>query len=406
MQNERNVLLLCGAAFCMAVAQNAWLVGLPFAVKGMAGTDMQVAWCASLFMGVYCTLCALGVRVLDRLPARRVLMGGAAFLAALFAVNLAVMLAVGRGQASPRAIAYLIVACGLHGLFLAAYWPPLMAWVSLGQEGAALSRRLGFFNGAWSSGAVAGPFLGGYLVEWSWHIWVWVVFGCFVGALIQIVLTRPVAPPEDVVRSGEAPAVRASEDRALSARQGRAFLWASRAGLVLSMVFVGAFRTHLPILFKYEFGYTESQFGTAVTLLALTNFATFVVLGRWHGWHRRIALLLGAQALVGGLFVVCLAGAPLGLYHFVGILVGVACALIYASHQFYASQATARRSSAMAAHEFLLGFGFMAGAIGSGWLGEKMGRAAPYWFGGALLLAITAIEASVWAWRRVGKGQA
>jgi len=403
MRTDRNLLLLCGAAFCMALAQNSWSVGLPFLVKGLGGSDMQVSWCAALFMGVYCTLCVVGVRFVERLKARRLLLASSAILAVFFTGMTTLVFSVTRGSEAPATVLALIVLSALHGLFLAAYWPPLMGWVSLGRQGAGLSRRLARFNISWSSGAVLGPFIGGYLIESSWRAWVSIVYAFFIGAFLLILRTRPVPPAPAPTPAADpvADAAPTLHRPAASPATRSAFLWASRLGLMLSFVFIGIFRTHLPIVFKYELSYTESQFGTAVTLLALTNFAGFLILMRWNSWQHRAGLFLGAQGLLALFFVGCLIARPVGAYYLVGALAGLACSFIYISHQFYASEATSNRSAAMAAHEALLGFGFMAGSMGAGWLSDHVGRWTPYRAGFILLGVITLAQAIGWvAWGR------
>ena len=394
MQSDRNFAVLCGAAFCMAFGQNAWYVGLPFVVKGIGGADMDVAWCAALWTLVYSAMCVLGVRFLDRLAPRRVLHAGAITVGVLFTANLLLVFTLSRGQANPLAIHILMLNSLLHGLFLSAYWPPLMGWVSLGHHGAALSRRLARFNMSWSSGAVLGPFVGGFLVEYSWRGWVVGVYALVLGALALILLTRAVPRPSAEETAADDAAARSAES--VAPDRQRMFLWASRIGLVLSFVFIGVFRMHLPILFKFEFGYTESQYGLAVTFVALTTFASFVVLTRWSSWHYRSWLFLGAQALVAILFVACLVRTPLVAYYGIAILAGVAGAFLYMSHQFYASATAPSRSAAMAAHEGLLGFGFLVGSLGAGALSDHVGRTAPYWAGAALVGVIVAAEI---AWR-------
>ena len=83
-----------------------------------------------------------------------------------------------------------IAAGGLGGAAMALFWPFLMSWVSGSYEGLALNRRLGRYNGSWSSGGVVGPLVGAWLVEQGplWPMVAAVV--CFVASFLLLGLAR------------------------------------------------------------------------------------------------------------------------------------------------------------------------------------------------------------------------
>ena len=76
--------------------------------------------------------------------------------------------AIARNQLGRPTLIWTIIAAGtLAGAAMSLFWPFLMTWVSADYEGAILNRRLGTYNGMWSSAAIIGPLIGGVLVDMS-----------------------------------------------------------------------------------------------------------------------------------------------------------------------------------------------------------------------------------------------
>jgi len=303
----------------------------------------------------------------------------AAVLVALLSavlMALAVFGATEDSEAGHRAgIGMVIASGGLGGAAMALFWPFLMSWVSGSYEGLELNRRLGRYNGSWSSGGVVGPLVGAWLVE-KGPVWPMVAAVlCFAASFLLLGLARrDAAHPHN----SAAPA-NGESGPSCDARMLADFRWMSRIALFCAWASFATARSQFALVFT-GLGYSKSQFGVYLTTVALCNFLALIAGGRWAFWHFRAGLLMGAQGMVLLALLMVIYGRALSVLFLSAIVLGVAFGFSYSSHLFYGAATSRKRSVRMVIHEIVISLGVTAGSWPSGHLAEHVGPYAPYWF--------------------------
>jgi MFS family permease len=162
-----NIWPLYGAAFVMAIGLGVLWTAMPFIVRNIGGTEEHVglSLAANMFGYMICLLFAASL--LGHIKPRHITrIAVSAMLLATLVMVFVVYHAIAHNQLnSPMLIWTVIIAGTLAGAAMSLYWPFLMSWVSADYEGVILNRRLGTYNGMWSSAAVIGPLIGGVLVD-------------------------------------------------------------------------------------------------------------------------------------------------------------------------------------------------------------------------------------------------
>jgi len=263
----------------------------------------------------------------------------------------------------------------LIGVSMAFFWPYLMGWLSIGHEGRDLNRRLGMFNMAWISGGIISPWVGGVLVERSSLL---PLVAAEVGMVLCLVAVSFVRGEIGESAGQGNNSVPDDCNEALLLR----FRWIARIGLLCALVCVGLVRTQLGLLLVGPLlGYSESDFGKVITVVSLAYFAVFAAVGKWHFWHFRIVVLIGAEILVVLSMVIILASSRLWEFFAAAAVLGTSASFIYASHLYYGVSGSKRRSRRMAIHETTQALGVVVGSLAGGYLYVNISGYAPYWFG-------------------------
>jgi MFS family permease len=374
---------LYGAAFATGVSLSVAWTAMPFVLSAMRGTEVHVGYAPAVnclaYMGA---LLITGTRLghLDVKRATRTAMV-VAWLSAMLMV-LAVL-----GSARYPAceglvwVWMMIAAGGLGGAAMALFWPFLMSWVSGSCEGVALNRRLGQYNGSWSSGGVVGPLIGAWLAGKD-PLWPMVTSaGCFVVCFLLLTLAR-----RDAVRMHDPANGNGAGEPVCDARALADFRWMSRVALFCAWASFAVLRSQYALLFK-GLGYSEGQFGAFMTTLALCNFVTLLAGGRWSFWHFRAGLLFVAQAMILVALLTVIYGRTLAVLFLSPVVLGVAFGFAYSSHLFYGTSASRKRSVRMVIHEVVISLGITIGSGVGGYLAKHVGLYAPYWFAVALVAA-------------------
>ncbi|MBN2139214.1 MAG: MFS transporter [Sedimentisphaerales bacterium] len=382
------------AAFLMSFYGGIWMVTIPFVVTFLGGSDRDLGLCASLGFGSYLAGCAVTGSLLARFDPRRLAQLGAVAITGTVAGMFLIVAAYVRGYDLGDPVLFAIIVSMLSGVFISMYWPPIMGWLSTGHEGKDLNWKLGVYNVSWSAGLAVSPFVGGYLVQRgiSGALVAAMVFSA--AAFVAVTLAHP--PRLDLARNGDG----AGAEVSCVAADAMLVLYrrVCRIALVSVFICVGLMKTQLALLFKMELGFSESQFGTAMTVMCAVTCVVFLAAAKLHGWHYRFAPLLAAQVAVGAGMVMIIAGSKLGTFFVVSALVGFGLAFVYFSHQFYAASRSASRAGSMALHEVLLSTGHIIGFIAGGYLAEYFGRrAVPYWFGVCVIVLGIAAQLAVWS---------
>ncbi len=372
---------LYGAAFATGVSLSVVWTAMPFVLSGMGGSAAHVGYAPALNCFAYMVALLITGSHLGHLDVKRATRAATvvAWLAAMLMV-LGVLGATVLDTVAPLTWVWMIIAAGsLGGAAMALFWPFLMSWVSASYEGVVLNRRLGRYNGSWSSGGIVGPLIGAWLVEQDplWPMLAAVV--CFVTCFLLLGLAR-----RDAVHSRNPARADGAAEPACDPRLLADFRWMSRIALFCAWASFAILRSQYALLFK-GLGYSESQFGAFMTTLALCNFLSLVAGGRWAFWHFRAVLLIGAQAMILMALLIVIYGRTLGVLFISPVVLGIAFGFAYSSHLYYGASASGKRSVRMVIHEVVISLGITIGSGAGGYLAKNVGLYAPYWFAIAMV---------------------
>ncbi|MBN1243247.1 MAG: hypothetical protein JXA15_11145 [Spirochaetales bacterium] len=344
----RRMAVIMPASFLAAIAIGFLQLGLLFVVKEVyLVPPAAVGWFGALWSAAYLAGVFLLMKPAKRLPARvavALATGGAALALAGFLIRPSLALAY---------VAYAIVAFAI-----ALHWPPLMGWLSRGLEGEKLGKAAGLFSVSWTSGGIVSPWLGGLLSEHDKFLPV--LAAAFVFALEALfVLSSRVWLRDPWEARPDARAAQSS-DRSTSLR------FPAWIGVVLVYAALGVAFTIFPVYARDELGLAEGAVGFTLTLRAVLTGAGFALLGRWHGWQFKRALVAAPIALMLPV-IVALAFAKLPWHFALGFsLVGLLMAWAYNNSIFYGASGAPDRDKRMNVHEALLTTGQFAGAAAGG----------------------------------------
>ncbi len=279
---------------------------------------------------------------------------------------------------------YLLYA--LYGLFMALFWPPIMGWLSRGKEGRTLSSAVAWFNLAWSSGLILGPYAAGVLTEYDTGAAL-IAASALMGLMLLIMLAAVVHPGIRSTASSRRHRERVKEiDRSTYLRY---ICW---IGVFASYFVFGVTMNVFPIHANEVLGYQEGSVGMFLLLRALVTTLCFLLLGRVKFWQFRFGAVMLFQsllitALILGLFADTL---PLLLLFF--ILFGTAFAGIYTNSIFHGSAGSVNREARMAIHEAFLTAGNVIGSLSGGYLLQHYGYRSVIQFSAAVIAAICIVQ--------------
>jgi len=385
---------LYGAAFATGLSLSIAWTAMSFVLTAMGGTEAHVGNAPAVNSLAYMVALLITGSRLGHLDVKR--STRAATTAALLSTGLMVLAVLGArsgyGDGTLAWIWVMIVAGGLGGAAMALFWPFLMSWVSARYEGIELNRRLGRYNGSWSSGGVIGPLVGAWLAGKD-PLWpMLAAVACFVVSFFLLGLAR-----RDVAHAQNGTHAHSAGDLACDARLLADFRWMSRVALFCGWASFAIIRSQFALVFTGPLGHSEGQFGMFMTTVALCNFLALIASGRWAFWHFRWALLQGAQGMILAAVLMVIYGRTLGVLFLSAVVLGVAFGFVYSSHLFYVAATSGRRSVRMVIHEVTISVGVTIGAGAGGYLAKHVGLYAPYWFavgivslGAALQMAIHA----------------
>lgn len=148
------------AAFFMSCYGGIYIVSLPFVIASLGGTDKDLGLCASMGFMSYLVGCITTGSLLDRFDSKRLAQLGSGVVSISIAALLMIVLLNIRGYSLSNPVLLVIITAMISGLLTSIYWPPIMGWLSTGQKGRDLNRRLGIYNVSWSAGLAVSPFFG------------------------------------------------------------------------------------------------------------------------------------------------------------------------------------------------------------------------------------------------------
>ena len=341
------------------------------------GTASVIGWLAAVPHLCYFGGC-FALRPLYRtvLPRHSLVLGTAAAAAAL------------TGMLVVRSLPPLFILYGLFGFCQALFWPPLMGWLSSGQEKEELNKTLGRFNLSWSGGSIIAPGVAGFLLQRGLGV-PFRAAALIMAAICLIVLIVSITAPgirrdrqrEPLRRSG-----RKLEDRSAPLR------YPAWVGLFASYVILGITMSVFPLYLREQISLTESRIGLLLLFRALFSTLGFILLARLAFWHFNSRLMILGQGMTVAAVAVMAAAASFAGLAAVLMVFGLLFALSYNNSLFHGVSGSLRRSTRMAVHEGVLTAGMVAGSAIGGYLYQNGRFARVLMFGCAVVAAAAAVQ--------------
>lgn len=360
-------------AFLRTAQGTMTLTALPWLVIAAGGKESDVGLTGTVVTVTYLVSCLAAPRIGKALGRQRLVI--AACLPTLLILA---------SMAGARSISVLLLLVGLFGVTAGMFWPALVGWLSAGQHGDALNRRLSRFNATWSAGGIAGTLVAGPLLQV--RPWLPFVTAAVVESItITIVATAP-RPPEDSPES--------TSPAGSTAPASNAMLRV--AALVFAAAWLGMGVLRYPLVSAIKaLSLGPRTHSVIAAALSLTLTVVFYFLGRSNRWQRSPGFVVGAglvaAAALGGI-ALCSSGWTMGalvVTATAGMAVGAQ------ADMYWRTSKGSDRTASMAAHEVLSSTVFAIGSYGGGWVGTELGitwafPAAAALMGIALLGAVIA----------------
>jgi MFS family permease len=387
-----NVWPLYGAAFTMAISLNILWTAMPFIVRNIGGTEEHVGYVWAFNMLGYMLSLLLAAVILGNLAPRHATRSanGAMLLSTILMVVL-IYYMISRDQLGRSNLIWTMIAIGmLSGSAMSLFWPFLMSWVSADYEGPVLNRRLGTYNGMWSSAVIIGPLVGGWLVDMS-------TLGPIVVCVLFLTVCFILLFLAHDGSAGNAASVKSVDASEISFDPGLLIRlkWMARISLFCSWVCIGIIRSQFALLFT-DLGFSETQYGIIIAIFGTCNFLVLTGAGRLAFWHFKPILLLGVQVILALSLFLIIFGRTLWLFIPALVSMAVGFAFAYSSHLYYGACGSKKRSTQMAIHEVTLSLGVIVGAGTGGYLSKNYGIYWPYWFSIVVLALGLITQIVIW----------
>jgi predicted MFS family arabinose efflux permease len=372
--SKNKVLFFCSFVYCLST--NILSFSLIYLLTDrFAFTSGQVGSSIALGSGCYFAGCFLYQQFWSRRKPRYIIPA---------AVGLCLMSAVVLSLTKNGTLA--VISWGLFQTSNGLYWPPLQAWFTQGLSNEELNKDISWFNRCWMSGALLGPFLGGFLYH---YVPSWTFIAAFIG--LSVVLATLVflnlytgknepggasSPAKTAASNPKTPEVLRKTIASFKIRG-----W---IGAFCVNFFYGILANVIPLHLRNNLGFTEETasllllFRGAAAIIAFTWFARYTF---WHFNRRWFLFLQGVMILCALLFIG--AGKYLLPYLAIAAVYGFFYAGCYNNSIFHAGADKKNTGKNMALHEMFLALGSASGSLSGGFVLQYSGMT-----GALLFLAV------------------
>ena len=361
------------AAFAMAFSITQVNLGLVFFMRDIhQASALAVGWVSGIWALTYVFGC-LVVRpwISHILPRYQLVMSAVLFALLSLAIQIA------------PSVTWLLIIQGVLGIALSFFWPPIMAWLSTGSEGADLGRTVSKFNVSWCTGMVTSPFVCGWLAQTSTRLPLFVGAGMalMTAALIAgAAAALPGARHHDRIAS-------LNEDAEVPVDRSTPLRFPAWVGLFALYFGLGILSSLFPLIARSDLLMSESLIGFFLLIRAALNGVAFAHMGRVSYWHFRLAPMVVAQLLAAATFVLLTlttSSLAIGvLFMMYGFIAGVG----YTQSLFHGVSGSLDRSRRAAIHEALIGAGLFTGPVIGGVVYEHSSMRGVYLLSAALFVA-------------------
>ena len=278
---------------------------------------------------------------------------------------------------------YPFAACAAWGILQGStgfFWPPLMGWITRGQEGKKLNKDIGRFNQSWSIGGLLGPFFAGFLYARS-PLTAFTVYITLFGVL-TLFLTGSILIIKEMRELG---AFSARSNLSAPDRQentgGTPLRFPSWIGIFCAYAFLGVVINILPLEIRNNLGFTEQTAGNLLFVRGASSLAAFTIFGKITGWHYNIRWILLPQGLLVLLPFILLTGTiGVAAYILTLLLFGGIFASAYNNSIFHGCAGVENKGGRMAIHEGTLTAGAAYGSFFGGLFYQHSGVAGAVFF--------------------------
>jgi predicted MFS family arabinose efflux permease len=362
--DKNKVLFFCSFVYCLATNILAFSL-IYLLTDRFAFTPGQVGSAIAMGSGCYFMGCFLYQQFWSRRKPRYIIPA---------AVSVCIMSAMVLNFTKNGVLA--VISWSLLQASNGFYWPPLQAWFTQGLTNEELNKDISWFNRCWMSGALLGPFLGGFLYHYvpSWtFIAAFIGLGIVLTALVSFGLhtgngesAAPSSPGKTAASNLKAPDLLRKTIVSFKIRG-----W---IGAFCVNFFYGMLANVIPLHLRNNLGFSEETasllllFRGAAAIIAFTWFARYTF---WHFNRRWFFFLQGIMILCALFFIG--AGTRLLVYVIIASIYGFFYAGCYNNSIFHAGADKKNTGKNMALHEMFLSLGSAAGSLGGGFILQYFG---------------------------------
>lgn len=389
---------ICSAAFLLDLAVMMAIVATPFFVlKQIQGGPGMMGVFGALQAVAYALTCLVSAPYVSR--ARNGMTWAMSGVLAFSVMNLA--LPYFRNPYLCGALSTLSHAS------LGLVWPALHSWVGGDPDPKTRSRRMAWFNIAWSFGFAVSPLFAGPLYDVDYRLPFAALFGI---GLVTVALIRSLPGETDFFGAATEEMLLAREEHD---RASEAFLYTGWCACGTAMILAGVTRNVYPkrvddlvlsgglrLLFEetpaaFLTHHSATKFSWLGAGLAFTTAVFFLVLGHTHFWRHSFRVLVGMQALAGAAFWVLGSTTSLLVMMACFVVVGANLGLGFFSGVYYSLGNPRHKHRRASVNEAVVGAGSFAGCIVYGPLAERFGVGLPFFYTPALIAAAIAAQAAL-----------
>lgn len=352
---------LYAASFLFCVRGGILMVIWPWQVMHIGGGSLAVGAVGGLWMGGYVLCCLFVGPHTDRLGVRRLVMTAAAS-----GVGTTLLMS------ATSSVAVLLGLIALDGAIAGLMWPPIAGWLTGGQEGHRLNKRLGTFSISWALGAFTGFLLSGTLWGERADPHPYIAFLVASSAAMSTFLVAATARKR---HHSDTPttAVKTSGLREDGADRISAFHWMAVVAGVMAGMTNGVIRYPIVTLME-SMSIGPEVHGRIAAIITLAMMCGLFLMGRTTRWHYKKVFLWASQIVMAA--AVCAVAFSTSAWDlaFYSIVASLGIAVIFASDLYYSVSGSTRRAASVAVRELRVSAGFGIGSFGGGALIRLIAR--------------------------------
>jgi predicted MFS family arabinose efflux permease len=364
--SKNKVLFFCSFVYCLSTNILSFSI-IYLLTDRFAFSSSQVGSSIALGSGCYFIGCFLYQQFWSRRKPRRIIPA---------AVGVCLVSAVVLNLTKSGTLA--VISWGLLQTSNGLYWPPLQAWFTQGLNDKELNKDISLFNRCWMSGALLGPFLGGFLYHYvpSWTFTAaFTGLGIVLAALVFLSLytgnreSPGPASPAKTAASGTN-----SKTSEVLRKTIASFKIRGWAGAFCVNFFYGILANVIPLHLRNNLGFAEETASLLLLFRGAAAIIAFTWFGRYTFWHfnrRWFLFLQGIMILCALLFIG--AGKHLLVYLVIAFVYGFFYAGCYNNSIFHAGADKKNTGKNMALHEMFLALGSASGSLGGGFVLQYFG---------------------------------